>query len=43
VGQAFALQRELDAKLAQLEALEADLAQTGKGQTSKADAGKRAA
>ena len=43
LGQAFALQGELDAKLAQLEALEADLAQTGKDQTSKADAGKLAA
>ena len=43
LGQAFASQGELDAKLAQLEALEADLAQTGKDQTGKADAGKRAA
>ena len=43
LSQPFALQAELDAKLAQLEALEADLAQTGKDQPSKADAGKLAA
>ena len=43
LGQSFALQTELDAKLAQLEALEADLAQTGKEQTGTADDRKRAA
>jgi len=47
LDQAFALQGELDAKLAQLAALEADLAQTGKeprgkDQTGKVDARKLA-